>query len=142
MSKQKTKRAPEKKKGEVVKLTNGMIDGFFNNPSIKKLRTLPGLRADVRFKVFRLWEIIINSPEAKALSETKNHMLEEHNKTQEKVPEKDRTMLMVDDPKVEELFGVDSGLAVEKVIISSSQLHPDFTPADMSATKWIIEFEE
>jgi len=141
MSKQKTKKQPEKK-GEVVKLTNGMIDGFFHNQSIKKLRRLPGLRADVRFKLFRLWETILGSPQAKALGDTTNHMIAEHNKTQEKVLEKDRTALAIEDPKVQELFRVDSGLAVEKVIIASSQLHPDFTPADMSSTKWIIEFEE
>lgn len=142
MSKQKTKKQPEKKKGETVKLTNAMIEGFINNPSIAKLRQLPGLRQEVRFKIFKLWETIIGSPAAKALIESKNLIIEEHNKKQENLPEGKRTALTLDDPKVQELFNLDSGLEVEKVIIASSQLNPDFTPFDMSATSWIIEFEE
>jgi len=47
MSKQKTKKPPEKQ-GETVKLTNGQIDGFLTNPSILKLRQLKGLRAALR----------------------------------------------------------------------------------------------
>lgn len=141
MSKQKTKKHPEKK-GELLKLTNGMLDGFMNNPSIAKLRQLPGLGSEARFKIFKLWEIIVGSPEAKALMETKNHIIEEHNKSQEKLPEPKRTTLMIDDAQIQELFNLESGLEVEKPVISNSKLHSDFTPADMSATRWIIQFEE
>jgi len=142
MSKQKPKKPPEKKKGEVVKLTNGMLDGFMNNPSITRLRQLPGLGTEARFKIFRLWEAIRCSPEMKALMEGKNHIVEEHNKKQEKLPEAKRTMLMLDDPQIQELFNLESGLEIEKPVISNSKLHSDFTPADMSATGWIIEFVE
>lgn len=142
MSKQKTKKQPEKKKGEIVKLTNGMIDGFMNNPSITKLRQLPGLGTQVRFKIFRLWETVINSPETKALIESKNLIITEHNKKQEKLPEAKRTLLRLEDPKIQELFKLESGLEIEKPSISNSKLPSEFTPFDMTATAWVIEFEE
>lgn len=142
MSKQKTKKQAEKKKGELVKFTNGMLDGFMSNPSLTKLRQLPGLGTETRMKVFRLWETVASSVETKVLMEGKNHILEEHNKTQEKLPEDKRTQLMLDDPKVQELFALDSGFQIEKPIISNSKLSAEFTPFDMSATAWILEFEE
>ena len=142
MSKQKTKKQPEKKKGEVVKLTNGMLDGFLNNPSIHKLRQLPGLGTEVRFKIFRLWELVASSPQMKALIECKNVIITDYNKKQEKLPEKERTILTLDHPKIQELFNLESGLEVEKPVISNSKLSSDFTPLDMTATGWIIQFEE
>lgn len=141
MSKQKTKKQPEKK-GEILNLTNGMIDGFVSNPSITKLRQLPGLRAGDRFQIFRLWETVTNSPEFKALVEAKNLMVEEHNKKQDKLPKDKRTTLTLDDPKVKELFEMESGLKVERLVISNSHLNEQFTSFDMTATKWIIKFEE
>jgi hypothetical protein len=139
---QKTKKQPEKKKGEVVKLTNGMLDGFLNNPSIAKLRQLPGLGTEVRFKIFRLWELVASSPQMKALIECKNVIITDYNKKQEKVAEEKRTALTLDHPEIQELFKLESGLEVEKPVISNSKLPSDFTSFDMTATGWIIDFEE
>lgn len=141
MSKKDKKKEPPKK-GEVVKMTNGMIDGFLTNPSIQRLRQLKGLRAELRFKIFKLWETILTSPEAKAVEATKNQMVKEHEEKQKKLKEEDRKPLLLESPQVQALFEVDSGLEVTKITISSDQLSGDFTPFDMSACRWIIDFKE
>ena len=142
MRRKKIKKQPEKKEGEVVKFTNGMLDGFLNNPSFAKLRQLPGLGTEARFKIFRLWELVANSPQMKVLIESKNHIITEYNKKQEKVPEAKKTRLTFDHPEIQELFNLESGLEVAKPVISNSKLSSDFTSFDMTATGWIIQFEE
>lgn len=139
---QKNKKQLPAKQGELVKMTNGMIDGFMANPSITKLRQLRGLGTEARNKIFRLWETVIGSPEAKALDQSKSELAKEHEKEQEKLPEKDRKPLMLDNPKVQELFLMDSGLEIRKPILSNSKISDEFTPFDMSAVGWIIEFED
>lgn len=138
----KKKKPEAPKQGELVKLTNGMLDGFVNNPSITRLRQLKGLREGLRFKIFRLWETIVNSPEHKALNETKSVILKEYNENQAKLKEKDRTPLTFDNPKIQELFEMDSGLEIRKPIVPNNQLSGEFTPFDMNATSWIIQYEE
>lgn len=141
MSKKDKKKEPAKQ-GEVVKLTNGMIDGFLTNPSIQKLRQLKGLRAELRYKIFNLWETVLTSPEAKALEATKNLMVKEHEERQKKVKEAERKPLLLESDQVRGLFKLDSGLEVKKVTVSSDQLSGEFTPFDMSAVRWIIDFKE
>jgi len=141
MSKKEKKKEPPKQ-AEVVKLTNGMIDGFLTNPSILKLRQLKGLRAALRYEIFKLWEMILTSPEAKALEATKNQMVKEHEERQKTLKEKDRKPLLLESEQVQSLFKIESGLEVKKVTISSDQLSGEFTPFDMSSCRWIIEFKE
>lgn len=142
MSNKGNKKKEPRKQGELVKLTNAMIDGFVNNPSIRKLGQLKGLRAGLRFKVFRLWETIVNSPEHKALDASKAVMVKAHEDSQAKLKPEDRTPLTIDNPKIQELFAMDSGLELRKLIIPNDQLSGEFTSADMSATVWIIQYEE
>lgn len=141
MSKKEKKKEPPKQ-AEVVKLTNGMIDGFLTNPSILKLRQLKGLRAALRYEIFKLWEMILTSPEAKALEATKNQMVKEHEERQKTLKEKDRKPLLLESEQVQSLFKIESGLEVKKITISSDQLSGEFTPFDMSAVRWIIDFTE
>jgi hypothetical protein len=138
----KKKKTKVSDQGEIIKLTNGMIDGFLNNPSITKLRQLKGLRAELRYKIFKLWETIVASPEAKALSDTKNELVKEHEESQAKLKPEQRVPLTLENPKVQELFAIGSGLEVKKIIIPSDQLTGEFTPFDMNATAWLIEFVE
>lgn len=134
MSKQKTKKQPEKK-GEVVKLTNGMIDGFQRNESIRKLRK-ERLSIVQRQELYKLSRTIIDSTEAKALQDHLQAMEAERKKTENSIP------LLVNDPEVMALFNLDSGLEVQKVKIPMKLLTTDFTADDMLLTDWIIEFEE
>jgi len=141
MSKKDKKKEPPKQ-GEVVKLTNGMIDGFMTNPSITKLRNLKGLRAELRFKIFKLWETVVTSPAAKALEATKTQLIKEHEEKQKKLKEEDRKPLLLESPHIQALLKLDSDLEVQKITISSDQLSGEFTPFDMSAVSWIIDFKE
>jgi len=50
--------------------------------------------------------------------------------------------LQITDPTVQELFDIESGLSVEKLIIPIGQLPQDFTATDMFVTDWIIEYVE
>ena len=138
---QKNKPQPAKL-GELLKLTNGMIDGFNRNQSILKLRNLKGLRADLRYKIYRLAETISNSPESKALGKTIEELINNHTKKQEKLDPKERTVLQTSDPGIQDVFNMESGLEINKLVIPTNQLSDEFTPYDMSACTWIIEFEE
>jgi len=148
MSKQKTKKQPEKK-GEVVKLTNGMIDGFQRNESIRKLRR-QCLTIVQRQELYKLSRTIIDSAEAKALQDHLQDMEAEHKKSQEillqKAENKDKKAqimpLLNNDPKVLALFSLESGLEVRKICIPMKLLSTDFTADDMLVTDWIIQFEE
>lgn len=135
MSKQKIKKPPEKKKGEVIKLTNGMIDGFQRNESIIKLRK-ERLSIVQRQELYKLSRTIIDSTEAKALQDHLQAMEAERKKTQNPTP------LLVTDPEIQALFNLDSGLEVRKVQIPMKLLTTDFTANDMFVTDWIIDFEE
>lgn len=155
------------KQGDLVKLTNGMIDGFNRNQSIMKLRNLKGLRAELRYKIFRLTETIFNSPESKALGKTIEELVNQHNKSHEilrkelekleTIPKESRTELQekrinklqqeviplqITAPEIKAVFNMESGLEINKLIVPTSQLSDEFTPFDMSACAWIIEFEE
>jgi len=163
MSKQKIKK-PVEKKADTIKLTNRMIYGFQRNPSIAKLKMAPGLRAEVKFKLFKLIKIISDSAEAKALREIFRDMAKKHEQGQEKQRkemealqtkdnktevEKQRLNklsqevgpLQIGDLEMQKLFDIESGLSIEKLIIPIGQLPSDFTANDMLVTDWIIDFE-
>jgi len=133
MSKQKIKK-PVEKKADTIKLTNGMIDGFQRNKSIRKLRK-ERLSIVQRQELYKLSRTIIDSTEAKALRDHLQDMEAERNKTENITP------LLITDPEVQALFNLDSGLEVQKVRIPMKLLTTDFTTDDMLITDWIIDFE-
>jgi len=161
----KDKDKPQEKKGELVSLTNGMIDGFQRNPAIVKLRGAQGLRAELKYKVFKLIKMITDSTEAKTLHEMLEDMAKKHDQDHEKQKKEIEILeakesrndleekrlsklreevipLQITDPTVQELFDIESGLSVEKLIIPIGQLPQDFTATDMFVTDWIIEYVE
>ena len=121
----------ENKKAQKVKITNFMIDMFNREESFQKLRRAIGLRAAEKYLIFKLAEILINGPEARALNAAKDELI----KTTDA-----KEQLSYTHPKVLELMELESGLEVEKLTLQASKLPADFTPEDMLITSWLIEY--
>ena len=130
----------EKPKPEKVALTNGLIWMFNNSPSFNKLRAAPGLRAELKYALYRQKKTVSESAEAKAMQEMIDEIITAHNKTQEDKTKKEPLLLI--DPKIQAIFDLDSGLEVKKVVIPQVQLPVDFSAEDMLATDWIIDYIE
>lgn len=145
MSKSKTKKKEEPKQGELIKFTNGMIDAYVNrdrNPAITKLRQLVGIGSDIRMKIFTFTNTVHDSPQAKALLETINEMVREHEDRQKDLEDEKKTTLNIDAPEIKEFFKLESGLEVRKIIMPSNRIPDHFTAEDMLATKWFVEWVE
>ena len=123
----------ENKKAPKVKITNFMIENFQREQSFQKLRRAIGLGAADKYKIFKLSEILMNGPEARALNAAKDELI----KTTD-----GKEQLSYTHPKVLELMELESGLEVEKLILQASELPADFTPEDMMITSWIVEYIE
>ena len=123
--------ALETKKAQKVKVTNFMIERFQREESFTKLRRAIGLGAADKYKIFKLSEILINGPEAKALNAAKDELI----KTSD-----GKEQLSYTHPKVVELMDLETGLEVEKLILQISKLPEDFTPEDMMITSWLVEY--
>ena len=133
----------EDKKVSKVKITNFMIERFQREESFMKLRRAIGLRAADKYKIFKLAEILINGPEARALNAAKDELIKEiavKNEHIKKIEEKEQ--LTYNHPKVMELMELESGLELEKLTLQASKLPSDFTPEDMMITSWLIEYME
>jgi hypothetical protein len=142
MGNKKAKGKIEDRKGEEVEFTNGMIDSFNRNVSIRKLRNAPGLRAELKFRLYKLVQQINNSDEAKALEDTINSLIKEHDAAQAKIDADKRSPLQIDDPRVKEIHEINSGLIINKLCIPIDQLPGDFSADDMLSTDWIIDYVE
>ena len=149
----------EKPKTQTVKITNFMIENFQREKSFQKLRRAIGLGAADKYRIFKLAEIVMNGPEARALNAAKDELVKE---TAAKVKEliKIETELELEKaeldkrikhieaeeqlsythPKVMELMELESGLEVEKLTLQASKLPADFTAEDMMITSWLIEY--
>jgi len=123
----------ESKKAPKVKVTNFMIERFQREQSFTKLRRAIGLGAADKYKIYKLTEILMNGPEARALNAAKDELIKN---TDEK------EQLSYTHPKVLELMELESGLEVEKLTLQASKLPADFTPEDMMITSWLIEYTE
>ena len=131
----KGKDKPQEKKGELVSLTNGMIHGVQMNQSLKKLRQ-QSLDPNKRQEVYQLCAAIRDSVQAKALQNNLTEMEEGHKEAN------NGASLLIKDPKVQELFNLDSGLQLHNVRIRKDLLGIDFKADDMFLTDWIIEYVE
>jgi len=123
----------ENKKVLKVKITNFMIEQFQREQSFMKLRRSIGLGAATKYLIFKLSEILMNGPEARALNAAKDELI----KTTD-----GKEQLSYAHPKVMELMDLDTGLEVEKLTLQASKLPADFTPEDMMITSWLIEYVE
>lgn len=123
----------EDKKTVKAKITNFMIERFQREESFMKLRRAIGLRAADKYKIFKLAEILINGPEARALNAAKDELI----KTTD-----EKEQLSYNHPKVMELMELETGLELDKLILQASKLPSDFTPEDMMITSWLIEYME
>jgi len=123
----------ENKKAHKVKITNFMIERFQREQSFMKLRRAIGLGAATKYLIFKLSEILMNGPEARALNAAKDELI----KTTD-----GKEQLSYAHPKVMELMDLDTGLEVEKLTLQASKLPADFTPEDMMITSWLIEYVE
>jgi len=165
----------ESKKAPKVKITNFMIERFEQETAFIKLRRPLPLREDeikmgkpdfnleYRLKIFKLSEILMNSPEARAFNRLKNELIKiiEEKKQIEVVEEKERLkgaeqkevdkairaievkeQLTYNHPKVLELMNLETGLELDKLVLQVNKLPGDFTPEDMMITSWLIEYVE
>ena len=121
----------EKPKPQTVKVTNFMLDIFNREGSFKKLRQAIGLGAADKYKIFKLSEILLNGPEARALNAAKDELIKAN---------KENEQLSYNHPKVVELMELESGLELEKLILNISKLPPNFTPEDMMVTAWLVNY--
>ena len=131
----------ENKKTQKVKITNFMIERFQREGAFMKLRRAIGLRAADKYKIFKLSEILVNGPEARALNAAKDELIKAiavKNEQIKKIEEKEQ--LSYNHPKVLELMDLESGLELEKLILQASKLPADFTPEDMMITSWLVEY--
>lgn len=145
MSKSKTKKKQEGPQGELIKFTNGMIDAYVNrdrNPAITKLRQLIGIGSDLRMNIFTFTNTVMDSPQAKALLETINEMVKEHADRQKDLDPVQQKPLNIDHPAIQEFFNLESGLEIRKLVIPNKRIPDSFTPEDMLATKWFVEWVE
>ncbi|MGB2828565.1 MAG: hypothetical protein WBC50_10295 [Dehalococcoidales bacterium] len=153
----------EDKKVLKVKITNFMIENFQREQSFMKLRRAIGLGAADKYKIFKLAEILMNGPEARALNAAKDELVKttEEKKRLEVIEAKGRfiegkekevdkaikeieqkSQLTYTHPKVRELMELESGIELEKLILQASKLPADFTPEDMMITSWLIEYKD
>ena len=123
----------ETKKASKVKITNFMIERFQRDESFTKLRRAIGLGAADKYRIFKLAEILMNGPEARALNAAKDELIKSTS---------DKEQLSYNHPKVLELMELESGLELEKLTLQASKLPADFTPEDMIITSWLIEYED
>jgi len=123
----------ESKKAHKVKITNFMIERFQRDESFMKLRRAIGLRAADKYKIFKLAEILMNGPEARAFNAAKDELI----KTTD-----EKEQLSYNHPKVLELMNLETGLELDKLVLQASKLPADFTPEDMMITSWLIEYVE
>jgi len=123
----------EKKEIVKVKITNFMIERFQREEAFMKLRRAIGLGAADKYKIFKLAEVLMNGPEARALGMAKDELI----KTTD-----EKEQLTYTNPKVMELMELESGLELEKLILQASKLPADFTPEDMMITSWLIEYAD
>ena len=123
----------ESKKAPKVKITNFMIENFQREQSFMKLRRAIGLGAADKYRIFKLAEILMNGPEARALNAAKDELIKSTN---------EKEQLSYTHPKVMELMELESGLELEKLTLQASKLPADFTPEDMMITSWLIEYED
>ena len=123
----------ETKKASKVKITNFMIERFQRDESFTKLRRAIGLGAADKYRIFKLAEILMNGPEARALNAAKDELIKSTS---------DKEQLSYNHPKVMELMELESGLELEKLTLQASKLPADFTPEDMMITSWLIEYED
>ena len=123
----------ESKKAPKVKITNFMIENFQREQSFTKLRRAIGLGAADKYRIFKLAEILMNGPEARALNAAKDELIKSTS---------DKEQLSYNHPKVLELMELESGLELEKLTLQASKLPADFTPEDMMITSWLIEYED
>ena len=121
----------ESKKAPKVKITNFMIENFQREQSFTKLRRAIGLGAADKYRIFKLAEILMNGPEARALNAAKDELIKSTS---------DKEQLSYNHPKVMELMELESGLEIEKLTLQASKLPADFTPEDMMITSWLIEY--
>ena len=121
----------ENKKVPKVKITNFMIENFQREQSFMKLRRAIGLGAATKYLIFKLSEILMNGPEARALNAAKDELI----KTTD-----GKEQLSYAHPKVMELMDLDTGLEVEKLTLQASKLPADFTPEDMMITAWLVNY--
>ena len=145
MSKSKTKKKQEGPQGELIKFTNGMIDAYVNrdrNPAITKFRQLPGIGSDLRQRIFTFSNTVMDSPQAKALLETINEMVKEHDEREKDLKDEEKTVLDIDAPEIKEFFKLEPGLEVRKIIMPSNRIPDHFTAEDMLATQWFVEWVE
>ena len=151
----------ETKKAVKVKITNFMIENFQREQSFMKLRRAIGLGAADKYRIFKLAEILMNGPEARAFNAAKDELVkgtavkvkelirieselelekDELNKRIKQIEGKER--LSYNHPRVKEIMELESGLEVEKLILQASKLPADFTPEDMMITSWLIEYAD
>ena len=123
----------ESKKDLKVKITNFMIENFQREEAFAKLRRAIGLGAADKYKIFKLSEILINGPEARALSAAKDEIIKTTT---------DKEQLSYNHPKVMELMELETGLELDKLTLQANKLPSDFTPEDMMITSWLIEYVE
>ena len=116
-----------------VQITNFMIDVFNREESFRKLRSAIGLGAADKLKIYRISEILMNGPEARALNMAKEELI----KTTD-----EKEQLSYTHPKVKEIMDLESGLEVEKLTLQTSKLAANFTPEDMMITSWLIEYTD
>ena len=121
----------ENKKARKVKIANFMIERFQREEAFMKLRRAIGLRAADKYKIFKLAEILINGPEARAFNAAKDELIKATD---------GKEQLSYTHPKVLELMELESGLEIEKLTLQVSKLPADFTPDDMMITSWLIEY--
>lgn len=119
--------------GDKIKITNFMIEKFHRDISFKKLQVATELSQEFKFKLFKMFESMLNSKEARALAEAKNALIEASSDSKE---------LAFDHPKVTELMELDSGIELEKLIMSVKDIPHNFTLEDMMVTSWLIEFKD
>ena len=116
-----------------VKVTNYMIEKFRRDISFQKLRVAEDLSQDMKFQLFKVVEILISGPEAKALQAAKDALIEANT---------DKDQLPFNHPKVRELMEVDSGVELDRLSMFKKDIPKSFTLEDMLLTSWLIEFKD
>jgi len=111
-----------------IKFTNGMLYAFNSNQSIAKLLSTSINDAEIRLKLFTATSIIRQSPHFVGLQELLSEMAKKNKN------------LKIEDPEVAKIFALESDVKLEKIQIKIDLLPAEFTPADMLATEWLVDY--
>lgn len=130
-------KAKAKKKPATFKLLNGQVQAFRSNPGITKLMQAESLTTASKMALFKTFYSVIDSAEAKALFDTVDGIIVQHEKDNPEGPP-----IKWDDPKFLELFEKESGIKVSKLSVTEDEMPGNFTSENLVAVLWLVDFVE